>query len=36
MADQQFRALTSCLVIAFLMVMVTAQKNGPEKGIVVT
>ena len=38
MTDQQFRALSSCLVIAFLMVTVTAQKNGPEKGncIVVT
>ena len=39
MADQQFRALSSCLVITFLvMVIVTAQKNGPEKGncIVVT
>ena len=38
MADQQFRALSSCLVIVFLMVTVIAQKNGPEKGkfIVVT
>ena len=38
MTDQQFRALSSCLVIAFLKVIVTAQKNGPEKGefIVVT
>ena len=38
MSDQHFRAMTSCLVIAFLMVIVTAQKNGPEKGkfIVVT
>ena len=38
MAYQQFRALSSCLVIAFHMVIVTAQKNGPEKGncIVVT
>ena len=32
MTDQQFRALSSCLVIAFLKVIVTAQKNGPEKG----
>ena len=38
MSDQQFRAMSSCLVIASLMVVVTAQKNGPEKGklIVVT
>ena len=32
MADQQFRALSSCLVIASLVVMVTAQYNVPEKG----
>ena len=38
MADQQFRALWSCLAIVILMVIVTAQKNGPETGkfIVVT
>ena len=38
MADQQFRALSSSLVIAFLVVIVKSQKTGPEKGkfIVVT
>ena len=38
MSDQHFRAMTSCLVIAFLVVIVTAQKSGPEEGefIVVT
>ena len=32
MADQQFRALSSCLVITFLMVIVRTQKIGPEIG----
>ena len=38
MADQQYRALSSSLVIVFLMVIVKSQKNGPGKGkfIVVT
>ena len=32
MADQQFRALSSCVVIALLFVIVTAQNNVPEEG----
>ena len=38
MADQQYRALSSSLVIVILMVIVKSQKNGPGKGkfIVVT
>lgn len=32
MVDQRFRALSSCLVIASLVVIVTAQNNVAEKG----
>ena len=31
MADQHFKALSSCLVIASLVVIVAAQNSGPEK-----
>ena len=32
MADRRFRALSSCLVIAYLVVIVIAHKNVPEEG----